>query len=78
MDENMMKTESMLEKQIIELLHQGKTDKEIMNKLKDPAVFQAFSPSRENILNWYPFKKEDVVLEVGAGMGAVTGLLCRK
>lgn len=78
MNENLKCEDGLFEKQIMELLHQGKTDKEIMNRLKDPAVFQAFSPSRENILNWYPFKKEDVVLEVGAGMGAVTGLLCRK
>ena len=78
MNENFKCEDGLFEKQIIELLRQGKTGKEIMDRLKDPAVFQAFSPSRENILNWYPFKKEDVVLEVGAGMGAVTGLLCRK
>ena len=33
---------------------------------------------RENILNWYPFKGDEKVLEIGAGCGAITGLLCQK
>ena len=35
-----------------------------------------FSKVRENLLSWYPFTKEDTVLEIGAGMGSLTGLLC--
>ncbi|MBQ9010010.1 MAG: methyltransferase domain-containing protein, partial [Clostridia bacterium] len=35
------------------------------------------SPVREDILNWYDFSPSDDVLEIGAGMGAVTGTLCR-
>lgn len=35
-----------------------------------------FSSVRRNILNWYPFDSGSEILEVGAGMGAVTGLLC--
>lgn len=31
---------------------------------------------RQNILNWYPFKEDADVLEVGCGMGAITGVLC--
>lgn len=41
-------------------------------------VNNTFSAVRRNILNWYPFKKEASVLEVGAGMGSLTGLLCDK
>ena len=37
-----------------------------------------FSGLRENILSWYPLKKADSVLEIGAGCGAITGMLCRK
>ena len=37
-----------------------------------------FSDLRENILNWYPLKKTDSVLEIGAGCGAITGMLCQK
>ena len=36
------------------------------------------SPVREDILNWYDLRSSDDVLEIGAGMGAVTGTLCRE
>lgn len=32
---------------------------------------------RENILNWYPFKKECTILEIGGGLGSITGCLCK-
>lgn len=41
-------------------------------------VFYHFTYVRQNILNWYPFKKDSDVLEIGAGMGAITGVLCKK
>lgn len=33
---------------------------------------------RRNILNWYPFKEDASVLEIGCGMGAITNMLCEK
>lgn len=42
-----------------------------------PLVYH-LSPMRENILNWYDFKENASVLELGAGFGALTGLLCNK
>lgn len=39
-------------------------------------VNNTFSSVRRNILNWYPFKENADILEVGAGMGSITGLLC--
>jgi 2-polyprenyl-3-methyl-5-hydroxy-6-metoxy-1,4-benzoquinol methylase len=36
------------------------------------------SPVRHNLLKWFPFDAEGSVLEVGAGCGALTGLLCSK
>jgi len=41
-------------------------------------VLYNFSPERRNILDWYPFRKDMRVLEAGAGMGALTGMLCEK
>ena len=41
-------------------------------------VFYHFSRLRENILNWYNFKEDCTILEVGAGCGALTGMLCKK
>lgn len=33
---------------------------------------------RKNILNWYPFKKDASVLEIGCGLGAITNMLCER
>lgn len=33
---------------------------------------------RKNVLNWYPFKPDSNVLEIGCGLGAITGVLCDK
>ncbi len=41
-------------------------------------VLYHLSALRENILNWYPFSRDCSVLEIGAGCGALTGLLCKK
>ena len=41
-------------------------------------VFYHLSPIRQNILNWYNIEKDASVLEIGAGMGALTGILCQK
>ena len=41
-------------------------------------VFYHLTEMRENILNWYDFKPDCDILEIGGGMGALTGLLCRK
>lgn len=37
----------------------------------------ALSDIRKNIINWYPFKKNSNILEIGAGMGEITGELCK-
>lgn len=41
-------------------------------------VLYHFSHLRWNIVDWIPFTKEDHVLEIGAGCGAVTGAIARK
>ena len=41
-------------------------------------INNTFSSVRKNLLNWYPFKQNADILEVGAGAGALTGLLCDK
>lgn len=42
-----------------------------------PVLYHLFN-LRENVLNWYPFRKTDEVLEIGAGCGAVTGAFAGK
>ena len=66
------------EEHILQLLIQGKSDEEIVEEVPDSSVFHTFSTARTNILSWYPFREGSTVLEVGAGMGAVTGMLCRQ
>lgn len=71
----------------------GEIEKDIINYLKEYGengykkifekdiswpVFYHITPIRKNILNWYPFKENAEVLEIGAGMGAITGVLCDK
>ena len=41
-------------------------------------INNTFSSVRQNILNWYPFTENADILEVDAGMGAITGMLCDK
>ncbi len=36
------------------------------------------SNMRKNIISWYPFVKDSSVLEIGAGLGEITGELCKK
>lgn len=50
-------------------------DRVIMENYSWP-VYYHLTHIRRNILNWYPFRKESSVLEIGCGLGAVTGLLC--
>ncbi len=42
-----------------------------------PVVYH-MSHLRHNILNWFPFKDNCSILEIGAGCGALTGLLCER
>lgn len=41
-------------------------------------VLYHFSHIRQNILEWLPITKNDTVLEIGSGCGAITGVLARK
>lgn len=50
----------------------------IIEERKSWPFFYHLSPFRANIINWLPFKKTDKVLEIGAGCGAVTGVLAER
>lgn len=40
--------------------------------------FEQLYVDRGFLLAWYPFKENAEILEIGAGVGAITGLLCQK
>lgn len=42
------------------------------------AILYHLSHMRSNIIEWLPIKKRDVILEIGAGCGAITGTLAEK
>lgn len=41
-------------------------------------VLYHLAPERRNLLEWFPFRKEARMLEVGAGCGALTGLFAER
>ena len=67
-----------IENQIYEYVKQQKDIHDVLvQDMKYPLLYH-LSELRENILNWYPFRENAVILEVGAGCGALTRLLCQK
>lgn len=41
-------------------------------------TLSALSDIRKNIISWYPFEENATILEIGAGLGEITGELCKK
>lgn len=62
------KTETDLNKEIFK----------IINNNPSWPIYYHLSPQRRMILEWYNFKKNSSLLEIGAGCGALTGLFCEK
>ena len=50
----------------------------IIEEKKSWPILYHLSPMRENIVGWLPFAGTENVLEIGAGPGAITGLLSRR
>jgi cyclopropane fatty-acyl-phospholipid synthase-like methyltransferase len=51
---------------------------QILSNNPEWSLRYSLAPIREFILDWYNFENDSVVLEVGAGCGAVTGMYSRK
>ncbi len=51
---------------------------EILKKDTRIEVAMALSKIRENILNWYEFKECSNILQIGANMGEILDLLCKR
>lgn len=50
----------------------------VITERKNWPVLYHFSHVRENIIEWLPMTGQEHVLEIGAGLGAITGVLTRK
>lgn len=65
-----------IEERVYDYLKEKNGDnRRIIDMMADGAVFHNFTPARESLLNWYPFRRGSRVLEIGAGMGALTPFL---
>ncbi len=70
-----------IEKKMLSLVSSknfSKKKDELLNQKPSWPIIYHFSQVRENLLRWYDFKKDASLLEVGAGCGALTGMLCSK
>ncbi|SFL03347.1 Methyltransferase domain-containing protein [Lachnospiraceae bacterium KH1T2] len=66
-----------IEDTILEACQRGE-EEELLKNSSDWAVLYHLSSIRENLLEWYPLEKNTSVLEIGAGCGALTGILSKK
>lgn len=67
-----------IEEVMLDMAKRGISYEELPQEDVSFPIIYHFSAMRENILNWYPFKKDASILDIGAGCGAITGLLCRR
>ena len=66
-----------------DIYNDGEIEEKLLNLYKDgkkvdgnkDGFFFLTTDIRSNILNWYPFTKNDSVLEIGCGCGTITGIL---
>lgn len=68
-----------VEDELLEIVCSSPSDltKVIYEKASWPVLYH-MSEERQYLLEWYPFKKDASILEIGAGCGALTGCMCRK
>ena len=67
-----------IEDELLEIVTTNKDYTEILKRDNRWPILYHLSNIRENLFEWYEFKKSDSVLEIGSGCGALTGMLCRK
>lgn len=68
-----------LNREILALLDKyGQDTKRALKENKKLEYLYALAPLRENLLEWYDFKKGGKLLQVGADFGAMTGLYLRR
>lgn len=66
-----------VEDEILDICKQQKKDEVLRTSSEWPILYH-LSDIREHLLEWYPFTKQDDILEIGSGCGAMTGILSRK
>ncbi len=67
-----------IEDELLEIVSTTFRYEEILAKDNRWPLLYHLSPLRRNLLEWYPFKADGNLLEVGSGCGALTSLFCEK
>lgn len=67
-----------IEDTLLEIVQEHEDIEEVLINNNEWPLLYHLSPIRQNVLRWYEFEKGKNVLEIGAGCGAITGLLCEK
>lgn len=65
-----------IEDTLLEMCKNKNIEEELNNGKSWPVLYH-LSKERENLLEWYDFKKDGSLLEIGSGCGALTGLFSR-
>jgi SAM-dependent methyltransferase len=66
-----------IEDELLEIVENNHNFDEVLANDNRWPILYHLSPIRQNIINWYPFKKNASCLEIGGGCGAITGALCQ-
>ncbi|MEA1880460.1 MAG: class I SAM-dependent methyltransferase [Campylobacterota bacterium] len=66
-----------IENELLDIVKNNQDYTEVLAKDGRWPILYHLSPIRQNIINWYPFKKNATCLEIGGGCGAITGALCQ-
>jgi len=63
-----------IEEEILAFVSNRKDLEEVIARDNRWPILYHLSPERRNLLEWFPFRSDATLLEVGAGCGALTGL----
>ena len=70
---------SQVDKKILDYMGQGKEYyDDMLADIPNIQVWYQLSSLRTGLVSWYPFLEGAEVLEIGAGFGALTGMLCER
>ncbi|MBQ8317178.1 MAG: class I SAM-dependent methyltransferase [Lachnospiraceae bacterium] len=67
-----------IEDELLDIVSKYDDYSEVLKKDDRWPILYHLSPIRHNLLQWYDFKENATILEIGAGCGAITGCLCEK
>ncbi|WP_426451089.1 class I SAM-dependent methyltransferase [Paenibacillus sp. S-38] len=67
-----------IENEILEIVKNTEDYTHLVENDERWPILYHLSPIRRNLLEWVPISSQESVLEIGAGCGALTGLMCEK